>query len=249
MSVGMSGPNGTWNGSGPEKQGNDNVVSLPTLAERQKMQRERNGRDPQPPLINLPFMTKCLLLAIVAVHIVLTVFLDEPAQYHVYETFGFIPARYIGGLPFTLEALIAPLSYMLLHGNWTHVVMNGLMLMAFGAGLERWMGPWRMLAFAVLCGLFAAFFHFVFNMHSNDPVIGASGALSGMFAAIMVMMNKISAANGLPKNRMLPFIVLWLAITIGTGLAGMPGGANIAWETHIGGFLGGFLILRLMKIA
>ncbi len=245
----MSGPNGTLNGSGPEKPGNDNVVSLPSLAERQKMQREKNRRDPQPPLINLPVMTKCLLLAMIGVHAVLTVFLDEPARFDIYQTFGFVPARYSGDMPFSLTALIAPLSYMLLHGSWTHVAMNGLMLAAFGAGMERWMGKWRMLTFTILCGLFAVFIHFIFNMHSDDPVIGASGALSGMFAAVMVMMNKQRASLGMAQTRMLPFIILWIAITVGTGLAGMPGGANIAWETHIGGFLGGFIILRLMKIA
>lgn len=203
----------------------------------------------QPPFINLPVMTKAILLTIIGVHIAISLFLDDPARFDIYETFGFVPARYTGGGALTASAIVAPLSYMALHGNWMHVVMNGLMLAAFGAGLERWMGSWRMLAFSVLCGLAAALTHFIFNMHSADPVIGASGAISGMFAGVLVMLNRQRSSLGMPQMRVLPLAIVWIAITIGTGLAGMPGGANIAWETHIGGFFAGFMILRLMKLS
>ena len=115
---------------------------------------------------------------------------------------GFVPAAFTGGAPFSLLTLATPVTYMLLHGGWMHLAMNGLMLMAFGAGVERWIGARRLLIFCLACGVISAFSHLWLNPHSDDPVIGASGALSGLFAAVLVMMNDMrSRAGAAPGER------------------------------------------------
>ena len=109
--------------------------------------------------------------------------------------------------------LAAPVTHMLLHGNWMHLAINGLMLAAFGAGAERWMGSRRMIALALISGLFATAFYFIFSPFSKDPVIGASGALNGLFAAVIVMMTRARAQAGMGRNSLAPFIAIWLVVT------------------------------------
>ena len=236
----------------PRPDTGNNIVHLLTLAERQRMQRREEKalrRNTHPPLINLPPMTKAILLVLIAVHAVLNFAVAPDVRGGIYQHFGFVPAIFTGHLPFVWTAIVTPFSYMLLHGGWMHLAVNGLMLAALGAGVERWMGPWRMLAFFTACGLIAAFAHLALNSGSTDPVIGASGGLSGLFAAVLVMMNQMRARAGMPVARMLPVALLWIVITVVSGMMGMPNDNSIAWAAHVGGFLGGFAVLRLMRIA
>ncbi len=235
-------------GAGPK---DDNIVVLPTLAEREAIRKikeaqERAAVAPQP-LINLPFLTKLLMGAFVAVHLVITYALPQSAMEWAYVHLGFVPGRFTGVLPFEPLALITPITHIFLHGSWLHLAMNTVMMAAFGSGIERWMGARRMAVFFFLCGLCGAAFHFALNMQSPYPVIGASGALSGLFAAAIIMLNRGRGEMG-GRFGILPFIILWIGITVGFGMMGTPDGQDIAWAAHLGGFLGGFLVLKLMRI-
>ncbi len=246
----MSDHNG--NGHDPREPDGHNIIRLPSLAERQRMQRAEAANlnhNKAQPFLNIPPMTKAMLAVLVAVQFLCSVVLDPAAREDVYEHLGFVPGAFTGHAPFTMLDLLTPFTYMLLHGGWIHLAMNGLMLMAFGSGVERWMGPRRLLIFCLLSGIIAAAAQLALDPASTDPVIGASGALSGLFAAVMVMMNRMRANAGLPTTRMMPFIILWIVLTAGSGMIGMPNGNDVAWAAHIGGFLGGFVILRLMRIA
>ena len=134
---------------------------------------------------------------------------------------------------------------MLLHGSWAHVLINGAMLMAFGAGVERWLGAWRMLGLFTVCGLAAVAVQFALNPASTDPVIGASGGLSGLFAAVLVMMQHQGAMRG--RFGLWPLIALWLVTTVAFGYTGAPDGSAIAWAAHVGGFIAGFAFLPLFR--
>lgn len=78
-------------------------------------------------------------------------------------------------------------------------------------------------------------------------MIGASGGISGLFAAAIVMMNKSGQEMG-GKVGILPFALLWIGLSIGFGMLGGPDGSLIAWAAHVGGFLGGFIALKLMRV-
>lgn len=162
-------------------------------------------------------------------------------------------------LPFSL------ITYAFLHAGWPHLVINSVWLMAFGSVVLRRIGAIRFLMLFALSAIGAALFHFVTHVDDVMPVIGASGAVSGiMAAAIRFVFQPGESLSGfsldasgtyrapaLPliktfrDRRTLRFILLWLAINILTGLAGVPlglGEGSIAWEAHVGGFFTGLVV-------
>lgn len=240
-------------GYGPDADDN-NIVMLPTLAEREAMRREKERADkaaqpqqPSQPLINLPFLTKIMMGMFIAIHVIVTYVLPSSAVEWTYIHLGFIPARFTGALAFEPLALVTPLTHMFIHGSWLHLLMNTIMMAAFGSGIERWIGTKKMGIFFILSGLCGVAFHFLLNMNSPYPVIGASGALSGLFAAAIIMLNRGRGEMG-GRFGILPFIILWIGITVGFGMMGSPDGHDIAWAAHLGGFLGGFVVMKLMRI-
>lgn len=241
------------NGKGPDEGQNDdrNVIRIPTLAERDKLRREKEKSDRRmlataEPMINLPSATKYLLGLIIGLFILTDLVLSPERANWVIEEFGFIPARFNDG-SIDSYMLISPFSHMLLHGSWMHVTMNALMLAAFGSGVERWIGTRRMLILFIASGLFGAALHYILNAASSAPMIGASGGLSGLFAAAIVMLGRGQREMG-GRWGMLPFAILWIGLSVGFGMLGGPDGSVIAWAAHVGGFLGGFLILKAMRV-
>ena len=234
--------------------GGDNVVPLkvPRKTTSSKWGNKKPSGAPQPsqenePLINLPPFTKYLLTAIIGIHIIITFLLDDAQTHWVYIHLGFIPGRFTGAALFEPLALLTPFTHMVIHGSWLHIAMNGIMLLAFGAGVEKWIGGKKMIAFFVLSGLFGLAAHFALNFSSYQPVIGASGGLSGLFAAALVMLNRRQAGMT-GKYGFWPLIALWVGISILFGIMGSPHGGDIAWAAHVGGFLGGFILLKWMKL-
>lgn len=233
----------------PQSDDNDNIIILPTAAERQKMEAAKKAETYEPfmkagPLVSLPPVTKFMLLAFLAIHILTDVILSAPQQFWVFMHFGFVPGYYTGTLPFGWAALAGPLTFTFLHGSWTHIILNGFMMMAFGTGVERWIGSKRLFVFFMLCNIFAALAQFAFSPFSTAPVIGASGGLSGLFAAILLMMQQQNGLGAGNRHGILPFILLWIIISVLFGMVGGPGDTNIAWAAHIGGFLAGFVIYK-----
>lgn len=245
--------NGTGgNGHDPDhKDGdNDNVIRIPSLAERDKMRREAEEQarreyraaNPSEPMINLPPVTKIMLLVLLIPHLIMEFALPYSQEFWVTSHFGFIPAAYT--VTFTgWPAIVGPFTYMFLHASWLHIGMNAAMLVAFGAGLERWMGGKRMFIFFYICSLAAAIFHFMIAPTSPHTMIGASGGISGMFAAVMIMLQS-QGRMPMGKYGIWPFAAFWVLISFIFGLTGAPDGSNIAWAAHVGGFLFGLLFIK-----
>lgn len=231
----------------------DNVISLSEAAERKRLQIMEEAARNKPPhepffksgtLFNLPPVTKYMLLTFLSIHILTDMVLSDPQQYDVFMNFGFVPGYYTGTLPFGWAALIGPITFTFLHGSWTHMILNGFMMMAFGTGVEKWIGGKRLFIFFMLCNIFAALAQFVFSPLSTAPVIGASGGLSGLFAAVLLMMQQQNGLGAGNRYGILPFIILWIAISVIFGMVGGPDGNNVAWAAHIGGFLAGFVLFK-----
>ncbi len=232
-----------------DEEESDKIIRFPTFAERMKrrLTASASASKKNERLINLPPVTAVLAGTLIAVHLAATLFLGPVEQYWLFSHFGFIPAQYTSGDPLSWSAFASPLTYALLHGGWMHLFVNVILLAAFGTGTERWIGGRKFIFFFVSCSLASALIHFALNPFSAAPVIGASGGLSGLFAAILVLMQR---AGRTPAGRygLWPVILLWVVVSAVFGLIGGPGGENIAWAAHIGGFLAGFGILRLMKV-
>lgn len=206
------------------------------------------GGDPlqttKEPFFRLPPATAGLVLLIIGIHALLSVTASPALLLWVYYYFGFVPATYTGAFPLGWSAFTSPLTYIFLHGSWLHVAVNTGMLLAFGAGLEKWMGAGRMILFFLICGAVAAFVQFLFTPDSTAPVIGASGALSGLFGAMLVLMQRAGTLGTGPRG-LFPVAAVWIGISVLFGLTGGPDGSLIAWPAHIGGFLGGILLIRM----
>jgi membrane associated rhomboid family serine protease len=202
---------------------------------------------PRQPIFNVPPMTKALIAANVAVHIVLSA-LPPRIEEAALLAFAFFPVRYTVPDLFGWEAIVSPLTYQFMHGNWTHLGVNMLGLLAFGAGVERWIGRWRMLVLSLLCGVISAAAHFAVYPHSVEPVVGASGAISGLFGAIL----RAGFDRRTPgaMRRLLLLVGLWLVINVVTAKTGMPGAApgQIAWVAHVGGFLAGLILFPAFRM-
>ena len=220
----------------------NNIVDFkkPTIKKRSK-------DNSQPPFINLPPVTKYLLLAMLIIHTALSIIVGADEKGFIIFNFGYIPSIWTGQsvYPFDFYALLSPITYMFLHGNWMHLVMNGAMLMAFGAGIEQWMGGKKFILFFLMCGLIAIIVETIIHPFSQHPVIGASGAESGLFAAILILLQQ---QGRLPTGRygIWPFAAFWIGISLVFGLVGGSlAGGQIAWASHLGGFIAGFGLLKL----
>lgn len=195
------------------------------------------------PIFNIPPITKALLIVNVAVH-GFRLLLSDPSDESIIRDFAFTPARYTTG-SLGWPALVDPVSYQFLHANLTHLLVNMLALLAFGSGVERRIGPWRMLALTILSGVIAAGAHLAVYPSSAIPVIGASGAISGLFGGVLRMQARLSAGRG---RGLWPLTALWIVLTVIGGQTGIPGepGAPIAWVAHLGGFAAGLAIFEIL---
>lgn len=170
--------------------------------------------------------------------------------------FGFVPAKYTMAPIVTyslLNKLYSPFTYMFLHGGFWHFIGNMWFLYIFGDNIEQKLGPFRFIAFYLVCGLLAAVFHFLLNHSSGVPTIGASGAIAGVMGAYFLLHpgNKILTLIPIlifPLFVRIPafiFLGIWFFIQFinATGQGGAGGG--VAWWAHIGGFLSGMALIGL----
>jgi len=195
------------------------------------------------PILNVPPITKALLIVNVAVH-VLRLLLPAHLDDALVSTFAFIPARYTLADGLGWPALVDPITYQFLHANFIHLGVNMLALLAFGSGVERRIGGWRMLVFFLVCGVVSALAHLAAYPSTPEPIVGASGAISGLFGGVLRF--QFGAAPG-RRRGLWPIIILWIAVNFVVGQTGMPGAdsAPIAWVAHLGGFLAGLLLFDL----
>lgn len=201
-----------------------------------------------PPLIDMPEATKILTFSIALIFVILwglgQLIPDFPTD-RIFGELGFVSARWTGGLPFDIATPLSLVTINFLHGGWFHMIMNAVTIVAFGAGIEKRMGAQKMLILFFASSLFAILSHLAISPNSMEPVIGASGGISGLFGAVLVMLKHDGRLQG-NTQRILPMALMWIAITVVFGVMGAPDGSSVAWIAHIGGFLGGLGIAAVM---
>ncbi len=186
--------------------------------------------------------------------------IPEPILNNIIYTFGVVPVRFWAAFNYAdwkviLDHAILPaFTSMFLHGGWLHLLSNMWMLWIFGDNVEDTMGHLRYLAFYLLCGLAAALTHATLYASSPVPTIGASGAISGVMGAYMLLYPGSRIVTLIPffffpmlmEFSAYFFLLAWF---IGQLLAGATslamGGSNIAFWAHVGGFVAGLLLHRL----
>ena len=200
------------------------------------------GRGAGERAINLPPAVLWLIGINVAIQLVRSV-LGDDVDTALIQQFGLVPAAYGGGSSDLLSQVAAPITYQFLHGGWMHLVVNMVTLAAFGAPVERLLGARRFVLFYLSAGIVAGFVHVLMFSDSTDPVIGASGAISGVFGGVLMLMRYIGSLTSI-----LPVAAIWIGLNVFFGVfGGTPGaaGEQVAWVAHIGGFVYGLAAIRL----
>lgn len=134
-------------------------------------------------------------------------------------------------------------SYMFLHGDFLHIVLNMFILWMFGCEVERHWGEREFLKYYFICGIGAGFFHLIFNMSSPIPVVGASGAIFGILIAFaMLFPDRLVILFPFPISiRAKYLVIIFASIELIFGFFGQSGVAHFA---HLGGMIVGFVYLK-----
>lgn len=254
-----------WNEIHVSRQIDDMTIDPNARNDAQDIPPPHESWNPVPPqrepVFNLATIVIVFIALCVGIHLIRVFALTGAQDFWVMLHFAFIPLRYSGGYEMDLYAVLAPATYSLLHGGTAHLVVNMIWLAAFGSPLANRIGTVRFILFWIATSVAAVGLHYV--LHSGDvtPVVGASGAISGMMGAAARYLFRIDRSFGRPafagpiqsipavfrSRQAVMFLAVWLVVNLVTafGFGAGEDGASIAWEAHIGGFLAGFLGLRL----
>ena len=207
------------------------------------------------PLRNLkaPFVTYGIIAICVTVHLASLGGLLPAVEPLLAAGFGIIPKVVLGGafLPVDLPQAptwLTPVTSLFLHGNLAHLAGNMLFLWVFGDNVEDAMGHLRFAVFFLVCGILAAFAHALMNLDSVQPLIGASGSISGIIAAYLLLYPRVRIWGLVLK--FVPIAVpawvalgAWIMVQLFQGLWGGP--SAVAWFAHLGGLAAGLGLLPL----
>lgn len=226
------------------------------------------------PIFNVPPVVVATVAVLVLIHAVRALALSKAADDRLVFILAFIPARYstdplVSGLvPGGFGAdLWTFFTYAFLHADLLHIGLNLAWLIPFGSALARRFGAWRYVAFMLVTAAAGAFAHLLGNPGSQEPMIGASAAISGAMAASMRFMFQrngpldswrqkrpptpeaycvpaMPLLTTLRDPRFLLFLAVWIGLNALFGLGTLSfgeEGQQIAWQAHIGGFVAGLL--------
>jgi len=215
------------------------------------------------PYTRFPFVTVALIVANVFVFLTTTASLLGTASGALVYRYGLVPCNLVGGcpaLPPQIQTILAQRSAlsslftaMFMHANILHLGFNMLFLWIFGNNVEDRLGRIRFLAFYLVCGVLASFVFVAFNADSALPVVGASGAISGILGAYIVLWPRARVMSLLPLGffffpiRTPAYVVIGLWF-VGQLLAAIGGYAThqssgVAVLAHVGGFIAGLVLI------
>ncbi|MBI5410347.1 MAG: rhomboid family intramembrane serine protease [Nitrospirae bacterium] len=154
-----------------------------------------------------------------------------------------------------IHPLLTVFTSMFMHGGFLHLGGNMLYLWIFGNNIEDKLGRWRFIIFYLFCGIAAAYAHALSNPASRIPMIGASGAVSGILGAYMLLfpharIHTLIFLGFFVQVVRLPAIFVigfWIVLQFINGMIskGLMGNGGVAWFAHIGGFIIGLLFIKL----
>ena len=205
--------------------------------------------------IKLQWVTMGLIAVNIVVWLFTGVIATESVAQAAFVGLGYIPAVafHYAHLEPALAITPAPLtyvSYSFVHSGFWHLASNMLFLWVFGDNVEDAMGHARFLAFFFLCGLGGSLFHAGMYPDSQQPLIGASGAISGVVAAYLMLHPRVKVwvlvfmRVPLPLPAFVP-LILWTGQQF-VMLALEPDG-NVSWGAHVGGIIAGALLVLVMR--
>jgi len=198
-----------------------------------------------------PLFTILLIAVNVAVFIYQLTLSPSEAQTFIL-TYGAVPKQIIQG-----RGLYTIITSMFVHGGILHLLGNMLYLWIFADNIEGICGYVRFLIFYFICGIAAFAGHFILDPVSTIPMVGASGAISGILGAYALRFPRARVHILFP---LFPFIWLWRIIRVPAVFAlgfwfliqifnavMSSRGSGVAWFAHIGGFIAGLILIRVFE--
>jgi len=202
---------------------------------------EPGYRQAPEPLVNAPWPVVAMTVSIIVLYFFQTRF---P---FIVDAFAFSPRSLLLG---HYEGLITS---QFLHGSWAHALMNAAFVLAFGAPVGRFLGPRfggavAFFSFYLLCGVLACLGFAIFNWSQDAPMVGASGAASGLMGAAARLIGGHGRVGPLFSQAVTGMGLAWIIVNVimaFTGGALIPGAgeAGVAWEAHLTGFAAGVLLI------
>ncbi|RLF61415.1 MAG: rhomboid family intramembrane serine protease [Thermoplasmata archaeon] len=170
------------------------------------------------------------------------------------HTYGMVPREIILG-----NRLYTLITAMFLHGGIVHLLGNMLYLYIFGNNIEDVLGKVRFIIFYFVCGFFASLLQIIVNPYSSIPNIGASGAISGILGAYMVLfprarIHTVVFLGWFITTITIPaifFLGFWFVLQLFAGIGSLPylqqNVGGVAYFAHVGGFVAGMVLIKVMR--
>jgi membrane associated rhomboid family serine protease len=203
------------------------------------------------PVRGLPVVTVFLILTCMGVYL-WQLSLPPEGRQEATTLLGFMPGVLFGyarieGDPW-VSAAGSIFTAMFLHGGFFHLAANVLYLWIFGDNVEDRVGRGRFVAFYLICGALAALCQALLDVRSTVPMVGASGAVSGVLGAYFMLYPRARVLVAVPfvlvRVPALVMLGLWFAGQLARSLMIEPGAVGVAFAAHVGGFIGGAILIR-----
>ena len=205
-----------------------------------------------------PYVTYAVLVLCV-VAFFWQISLGEAGQYAVYA-FGVIPSVLFASKSLPPDLAILPawmtvFTSMFLHGGWMHLIGNMIYLWVFSNNVEDAMGHKRFIVFYFLCGWLAALTQALLDPTSEIPMIGASGAISGVLGAYLLLHPRARILVVIPIGLLIytPWIAaywvlgFWFVLQVFNSWLNASDAGGVAYGAHLGGFIAGMLLIPFFK--
>lgn len=217
------------------------------------------SRPPSQPIFNSPSVVTGMIGIMAAVWLIEFI-LPTSLTYPVTSFLSFVPARLAYDFPSGVPVLLlGSVTYQFLHADFTHMALNSVWMLIFGTIVARRLELRSFIAFFIVCGVIGAAVHLLIAPGSHIPVVGASGAISGLMGAAGRfalfppqggLRLSMEAGHGplvpLSDRRLQAFAGVWIVINLvfglGGGLASGSSGQLIAWDIHIAGLIAGLVL-------
>lgn len=204
--------------------------------------------------LRVPYVTYWLICLCIAIRLGIHLFADEAGEVAVLAGFGTIPSVLFGEAMLPEELYKAPpwltlATGILFHASFAHLVGNMLFLWVFGDNVEDAMGHARFLVFFVLCGMAGAILHALMNPESPQPLVGASGAISGVIASYLMLYPRVRvwglAFKWIPLRIPAMYALgAWILFQLLAALFDTQGA--VGWWAHLGGLGAGAVLTPLL---
>lgn len=214
------------------------------------------------PILNAPRIVTGLIITFIVIEVG-SLFLSDAQYDYMINSFALTPERFAyygwraaGSLSDTLLAFMPLVTYAFLHDDLAHLIVNSTAFLIFGTAVARRVGTARFLGLSLTATLGAAIVHLIFHWGVPVPVVGASGAVSGLMgAAFRFILIDPKATPVWPPQRLPLFSrpvllcsAVWVVLNVVLGVTGFAPegfGRMVAWEAHLGGYFAGLLAIPL----